>query len=609
MIALYPGAYKPPHRGHFEVVKSLLNGNYKGKAYDVDDYIEAGQKLMAGNFEPVQKINKVIVFIGGGVRNGISPEESKQVWEIYSKYLSNVEVIVGDKNPMVAAKEYAKAQPSDEFYAVTGVRSEEDFPDLRRITTFKNRENVTGLALTAPSAGDVRATNFRKAILGGNLDDIRDFFPEQLAREDIMKAVNILKQAAISEAMNETIEGLFEEMFTENNSGTPIRNDVMRSDTRSRLVNLYNYVSNLLPQGSSIRLVGDHIRVGLKELEAPDRYDYTPYIGGLLEYMLDQKMNIQPLPEVVIKRDIAEGEDFFGKTAYYDPNAKKVVLYVQGRHPKDVVRSFSHEMIHHMQNIEGRLGNITTSNTNEDDSLLELEKEAYLKGNICFRNWEDSVKNPKKKVVSEGGYDKLTNTLSAAVFAFFKQAIQKGKDASMDFKVGPDEDADIKHTMEFDLEAHIKISDDTYSVDGGANAGYDDDGDEIDPFINVVFQVPKDIDLQKLSFDIKDVVRHEIEHLTQDGANLKPGKYIPDDQDLRDLIDSGLLDQDNYYKLPKEVDAMIQGMYYKAKKSKTPFKDVVDDYFEKAKVTAKERPVIKALWNKRLPALGIKQRL
>ena len=46
-----------------------------------------------------------------------------------------------------------------------------------------------------------------------------------------------------------------------------------------------------------------------------------------------------------------------------------------------------------MQNIEGRLGKIGTSNTNEDDHLKEIEKEAYLMGNITFRNWEDKIKN------------------------------------------------------------------------------------------------------------------------------------------------------------------------------------------------------------------------
>jgi hypothetical protein len=104
-------------------------------------------------------------------------------------------------------------------------------------------------------------------------------------------------------------------------------------------------------------------------------------------------MNIQPLPEVKIRKDLAESEQFFGRTAYYDSNENTIVLYTQSRHPKDVMRSFTHEMVHHIQNLEGRLGQIQTSNTNEDDSLLELEKEAYLVGNITFRNWEDKTKN------------------------------------------------------------------------------------------------------------------------------------------------------------------------------------------------------------------------
>jgi hypothetical protein len=63
------------------------------------------------------------------------------------------------------------------------------------------------------------------------------------------------------------------------------------------------------------------------------------------------------------------------------------------RHPKDVLRSFAHEMVHHEQNLEGRLNNINTTNTNEDGDLPEIEKEAYEKGNMMLRNWEDSIKN------------------------------------------------------------------------------------------------------------------------------------------------------------------------------------------------------------------------
>jgi ribosomal protein L37AE/L43A len=32
---------------------------------------------------------------------------------------------------------------------------------------------------------------------------------------------------------------------------------------------------------------------------------------------------------------------------------------------------------------------------------MELEKEAYLQGNITFRNWEDKVKNVEKAIDSD----------------------------------------------------------------------------------------------------------------------------------------------------------------------------------------------------------------
>jgi hypothetical protein len=74
----------------------------------------------------------------------------------------------------------------------------------------------------------------------------------------------------------------------------------------------------------------------------------------------------------------------------------EIVLYTEGRHPKDIVRSFSHEMIHHIQNLENRLGNIATTNTQEDDHLNDLEAEANLNGTMTFRNWTDSLQEKTK---------------------------------------------------------------------------------------------------------------------------------------------------------------------------------------------------------------------
>ena len=115
---------------------------------------------------------------------------------------------------------------------------------------------------------------------------------------------------------------------------------------------------------------------------------------SLSQYMMDNGMNIKPLPKIkVIKDDEQNASDLLGKTAYYNPTEKSITLYTMDRHPKDILRSFAHEMVHHEQNLEGRLGNINTTNTNEGGDLPEIEREAYEKGNMMFRNWEDKIKN------------------------------------------------------------------------------------------------------------------------------------------------------------------------------------------------------------------------
>ena len=115
-------------------------------------------------------------------------------------------------------------------------------------------------------------------------------------------------------------------------------------------------------------------------------------LATLTQHMVDKGMNIEPLPKLeFIDGDSENASEFLGKTAYYDPNTQTIVLYTEGRHPKDITRSYAHEMIHHIQNLEGRLGDIQTTNTQEDDHLNDIEAEANLKGTMTFRNWTDSL--------------------------------------------------------------------------------------------------------------------------------------------------------------------------------------------------------------------------
>lgn len=397
MIALYPGAYKPPHKGHFTVVKRLLEGSHNGVVYDIDNYIQAGEKALKGDKRNSSKIDKVVIFIGGNTRNGITPEHAETIWNVYKKYLGNIEIIKGEKNPMYASSKYAKANPNEKFYAIAGIRDEDDLVDLKRVTTFKNRENVEGLVVSGDGV-DQRASIIRGLTLAGNTR-LRNYFPDEISDEEFQKILNIMKTSTVDENINKAIENTFTDLFTEevnegNGGAIPAPGSIMKSADRAHLITLYDRIKGQIGADNvNVEFKHDHIRVTLKDKYDSPNFDYTPFMGSILEYMLDQKMNITPLPEIKIKRDLKEAANFFGRTAYYNPQLKEVVVYTEGRHPKDVMRSFVHEMIHHIQNLEGRLGNIGTTNTNEDDKLVEIEKEAYMLGNITFRNWEDKIKN------------------------------------------------------------------------------------------------------------------------------------------------------------------------------------------------------------------------
>jgi len=122
--------------------------------------------------------------------------------------------------------------------------------------------------------------------------------------------------------------------------------------------------------------------------------DIQSYIDSLTNYMGSNGLTLKPHPSVeFIDDDKENAANIFGKTAYYMPSEQKVVLYTLNRHPKDILRSYAHELIHHHQNLNGTLENFQTTNTNEDGDLDRIEREAYENGNILFRNWEDSIKN------------------------------------------------------------------------------------------------------------------------------------------------------------------------------------------------------------------------
>lgn len=120
----------------------------------------------------------------------------------------------------------------------------------------------------------------------------------------------------------------------------------------------------------------------------------------IANFMKNEGLNVYPFPDIELNWDEQDG--LFIKTGYYLPGEKKVVLFCKDRHPKDILRSYAHEMIHHMQNLNGDDLNFSSEDDVKDNDKLEkLESEAYLKGNIYFRKWTEHVSKNSNDTLNE----------------------------------------------------------------------------------------------------------------------------------------------------------------------------------------------------------------
>ena len=84
----YPGRFKPPHKGHYEAAKALAAKNY---------------------------ITKVYIIISKKVVEGITPEDSLMIWNMYLQAEPNPKITVRistQESPVVTIIDFLKTNPT-----------------------------------------------------------------------------------------------------------------------------------------------------------------------------------------------------------------------------------------------------------------------------------------------------------------------------------------------------------------------------------------------------------------------------------------------------------------------------------------------------------------
>ena len=201
--------------------------------------------------------------------------------------------------------------------------------------------------------------------------------------------------------------------------------------------------------------------------EQISRDDLKKHMKELYNYCVQHLKGIDRNPKVFLKSDSSNAEDIFGKTGFYNPDTEEIYLFVSDRHPKDVLRSFAHELVHHDQNCRGDTSSLNMDLTSKDpayashdEGLREMEREAFEVGNLLFRDWCDMKKIQRRgeNIMSESKtavdvlLERVTGRLIAESKDGYKKMVAKekakpkpGKSAKSKEKLDPvgQEDDDI----------------------------------------------------------------------------------------------------------------------------------------------------------------------
>ena len=110
VTVLYPGSFKPMHKGHVELIERYVDN---------------------------PEVKEIIVFIGPGVRNGITQEEAYEIANMLIGGLYKVSIeAVKYPSPVLTAYKYMKnALPG--IYTMAAAKKGEDDEDYKRVIKFE----------------------------------------------------------------------------------------------------------------------------------------------------------------------------------------------------------------------------------------------------------------------------------------------------------------------------------------------------------------------------------------------------------------------------------------------------------------------------------------
>lgn len=113
--------------------------------------------------------------------------------------------------------------------------------------------------------------------------------------------------------------------------------------------------------------------------EEMTRKEFDSHLKRFIDFTC-QKLDIKEVPSLKYKEPTDQGEQ--PSFAAYSPVSKEVIIMTKNRHPMDVFRSVAHELVHHKQNEDGKLGKDVAK---EGATGSDIENEANARAGELMR--------------------------------------------------------------------------------------------------------------------------------------------------------------------------------------------------------------------------------
>ena len=382
-VAYFPGSFKPPHKGHFNAVKSLASRPF---------------------------VTQVVVIIGQKEKNGINANMSKDIWNIYLKAQPNPKVkvrIASDASPVkdifdILDKDLNKtayvaatmSDPDDQGYVESLTKA---FGDRVKPLNVEEQTLVNGQVLTSDQilelvgqlkqydaqlkSTDKGTTVYSKARNGylNTLNKLKACFPESVIQKGLFDdVVRVLGIDLLSP--DELQENLFSIGWW-NNIINEFKLDIKPTVT-VKDVDPKELKKGIAVEKEHTTDLKTATRIALNHLGEDPKY-YTKLIKAKLEEEQNNKadvvddfikfaintLELQQVPTITFTDDeeVAKQMRALGS---YNPQTDELLVVRGNRMVADVLRTLAHELVHRKQNELGQLepGSGVTGSPTENEA-------------------------------------------------------------------------------------------------------------------------------------------------------------------------------------------------------------------------------------------------